>query len=68
MDINDITSTINGAIFEVMRVLGHGFLEKVYENALLVELEQRDLAAESQVPVNVSYKGEYVGEYMADIL
>ncbi|MCX5811361.1 MAG: GxxExxY protein [Proteobacteria bacterium] len=67
MDINEITYIINGAVFEVNRVLGPGFLEKVYENALLVELEQRGLAAESQVPIKVSYKGEPVGEYMADL-
>ena len=38
MEINDITYQINGAVFEVNRVLGFGFLEKVYENALLIEL------------------------------
>ena len=38
MDINELTYQINGAIFEVNRVLGAGFLEKVYENALLIEL------------------------------
>ncbi|MCD6138297.1 MAG: GxxExxY protein [Deltaproteobacteria bacterium] len=68
MDINDITYIINGAIFEVNRVLGPGFLEKVYENALLVELRKRGLMAESQVPIRVSYKGNVVGEYIADIL
>jgi len=39
MDINELTYQINGAIFEVNRVLGAGFLEKVYENALLIELD-----------------------------
>ena len=68
MDINDITYTINGAIFEVNRILGPGFLEKVYENALLLELRKRGLNAENQVPINVSYKGEIVGQYSADIL
>jgi len=68
MDINDITYIIKGAIFEVNRVLGPGFLEKVYENALLVELRKRGLMAESQVPIRVSYKGNVVGEYIADIL
>ena len=50
MEINEITYAINGAAFEVNRVLGPGFLEKVYENALLVELKRRGLTAESQVP------------------
>ena len=40
MDINELTYLINGAIFEVNRVLGAGFLEKVYENALLIELKE----------------------------
>jgi GxxExxY protein len=68
MDINDITYAINGAVFEVNKVLGPGFLEKVYENALLVELRERGVKAESQVPVNVTYKDASVGEYVADIL
>jgi len=68
MDLNEITYKINGAVFEVIRVLGAGFLEKVYENALLIELRKRGLKAESQVPLRVSYKGEVVGEYVVDIL
>jgi len=68
MDINELTYAINGAIFEVNRVLGGGFLEKVYERALLVELHNRGLAAEPQVPLVVKYKGVIVGEYCADIL
>ena len=68
MDIIDITYAINGAVFEVNRILGSGFLEKVYENALLVELKRRRLKAESQVPIRVLYKESVVGEYIADIL
>jgi len=68
MDINDITYAINGAVFEVNRILGPGFLEKVYERALLIELKKRGLKAESQVPIKVSYKEENVGEYFVDIL
>lgn len=68
MDINEITYAINGAVFEVNRILGPGFLEKVYENALVVELRKRGLKVESQVPVKVSYKGEVVGEYVGDIV
>jgi GxxExxY protein len=68
MDINEITFAINGAIFEVNRILGPGFLEKVYENALLIELRARGLKAEVQVPITVSYKENTVGEYFADIL
>ena len=68
MDINEITFGINGAVFEVNRILGPGFMEKVYENALLVELEHRGLKAKSQVPISVSYKGHLVGDYLADIV
>ena len=68
MDINDLTYLINGAIFEVNRELGAGFLEKVYENALLIELNEKGLKSENQVPVKVKYKGKDVGEYFADII
>jgi GxxExxY protein len=68
MEINDVTYAINGAVFEVNRVLGPGFLEKVYENALLVELIGRGLKAKSQVPIRISYKERIVGEYVADML
>ena len=63
MDLNDITYKINGAIFEVNRELGSGFLEKVYENALLAELKGMGLKAESKFPIIVEYKGKEVGEY-----
>lgn len=68
MNVNDITFAVNGAVYEVNRVLGAGFLEKVYENALLMELNRRGVKAQSQVPIKVSYKGDMVGEYFADIL
>ena len=68
MDINELTYLINGAIFEVSRVLGAGFLEKVYENALMIELVKRGLRAENQVPIKVKYKGVEVGDYYADIV
>jgi len=68
MDLNAITYKINGAVFEVNKVLGAGFLEKVYENALLIELHNSGLKAESQIPINVKYKGKVAGEYFADII
>lgn len=68
LDINDLTYKINGAIYEVNQELGFGLLEKVYENALLMELRNRGLKAESQKPITVRYKGEVVGEFFADIL
>ena len=48
--------------------MGCGFLEKVYENALLEELKEQGLSARSQVPIKVYYKKEVVGEYVADIV
>ena len=68
MDINDITYAIRGAIFEVNTVLGPGFLEKVYENSLLIELEKRGYKAKAQVPLKVQYKNVVVGEYFADLV
>ena len=68
MKINEITYQINGAVFEVNRVLGAGFLEKVYENALIIELHERGLKTDSQVPLKVHYKGKVVGEYVVDIM
>ena len=68
MELNVLTFKVNGAIFEVNKVLGSGFLEKVYENALLIELKNMGLSAKSQVPIKVDYKGEVVGDYFADIV
>ncbi len=68
MNTDDLTYKIRGAIFEVNSVLGHGFLEKIYENSLMVELKKKKVKAENQVPINVKYKGEVVGEYFADIV
>ena len=68
MKINDITYAINGAVFEVHKILGPGFLEKVYENSLVIELRKRGLKTETQVPIKVRYKDNIVGEYYADLL
>ena len=68
MDLNELTYLINGAIFEVSRILGPGFLEKVYENALLMELKARGIKAAAQYPIKVRYKDQIVGEYFADLL
>jgi len=68
MEINDITYAIRGAVFEVNKILGCGFLEKVYERALIYELRERGLKAESQLPLKVLYKDNLVGDYFADII
>ena len=68
MGLNELTYLINGAIFEVNRILGPGFLEKVYENALLMELKARGIEAVAQYPIKVKYKDQIVGEYFADLV
>ncbi len=68
MKVNEITYEIRGAIFEVNKVLGSGFLEKIYENALIIELKLRGLNVQSQVPLKVQYKDNSVGDYFADIV
>ena len=64
----EITHKIIGAAFNVYKELGYGFLEKVYENSLLIELRLKGLKAENQQPIRIFYKGETVGDYIADIL
>lgn len=53
---------------EVHNKLGYGFLEKVYENALMVLFQQEGIMAKQQTPITVYFEGEVVGEYFADIL
>ena len=66
--LNKLSEKIIGSAFEVSNVLGAGFLEKVYENALKVELGMSGLDVRQQAPLDVRYKDELVGEYFADIL
>ena len=64
----ELSYVIRGCVYEVFKHLGCGFLEKVYENALLKELQTQGLHAESQVPIKVCYKNTVVGEYVADLI
>ena len=64
----DLTRSIIGCAYDVINELGIGFLESVYENALLVALEQAGLAARSQQPIAVHFRGRPVGEFYADLL
>lgn len=64
----DITKKIIGAAMEVHRVLGFGFLEAVYGNALFKELTRCGLKCECQKPIDVYYKGEVVGHYVPDMI
>ncbi len=68
MKYEEITSLVIGAFYKVYNALGYGFLEKVYENALFIELGQSGLCCEKQKQIKVYYEGEEVGNYFADIL
>lgn len=67
LEREDITKAIIGAAFEVHNELGYGFLEKVYQNAMLVALKLRGITAESEKLIKVYFKEHIVGDYKADI-
>ncbi|MDK2982491.1 MAG: hypothetical protein PWQ55_2838 [Chloroflexota bacterium] len=67
-DLNAITRKVIGCAFLVSNQLGPGFLEKVYENALAVELAKCGLKHDQQVVLKVHYQGIVVGDYVADLL
>ncbi len=62
-----ITRSIIGAAYEVYRVLGYGFLEKVYQRAMQAELHRIGVHAEREFPICITYKGAVVGDYFADL-
>ena len=64
----DLTEKIIGAAFNVSNTLGAGFLEKVYENALVVELTRSSISVEQQKTYQVAYEGTVVGNYVADLV
>jgi GxxExxY protein len=66
--LNALAEAVVGAAFEVSNVLGPGFLEKIYERALLKELTLRGIPATPQVPHSVIYKSHPIGEYVADLI
>jgi len=63
-----ITEKIIKSYFKVYNTLGYGFLEKVYENAMAIELRKNVLEVKCQHPITVLYESEIVGEYFADII
>src|SRR4051794_33147692 len=63
----EITKEIIGAAFEVHKHLGYGYLEKVYQRAMQVDLLQRGLKAILEHPIQVRFKGVIVGDYSADL-
>jgi len=67
-EINEITERIIGCSYTVGNALGSGFLEKVYENALVHELRKAELRVQQQKELFVYYDGIVVGEYAADLI
>ena len=64
----DITEKIIEIFYKVYNKLGYGFLEKVYENAMMIEFKKEGIPAVPQSAIKVFYEGEVIGEYFADIL
>jgi GxxExxY protein len=64
----DIPEIVIGCAFKIHNSLGTGFLEKVYENALVIELQRAGVRVRQQVPITVYYREQAVGEYFADLL
>ena len=64
----DVTRRIIGCAFGVMNELGVGFLESVYERAMVIALEDVGVSVRRQVPITVSFRGQPVGEFLADLL
>lgn len=68
LEKDELTEKIIGCAYKVANELGSGFLEKVYENALAIELAESGLRAEQQVPIQVTYRGKKVGDFFGDLL
>jgi GxxExxY protein len=66
-EYNKLSEKIIGCAYTVANKLGYGFLEKVYENSLLIELRKEGITAEQQVPIKVYYGNISVGDYYMDI-
>lgn len=66
--LNALLEVVVGAAYEVSNHLGAGFLEKIYERALVKELALRGIPATPQVPYGVIYKGQPIGDYIADLV
>lgn len=68
MKYQEITDQIICCFYNVYNNLGYGFLEKNYENALLIELGDYNLSVASQPEINVSYRNQVIGRYYADLI
>jgi GxxExxY protein len=68
LKLDRITERIIGCVYTVSNILGSGFLEKIYENALTLELRKNGLKVKQQHGIKVRYDGVVVGEFAADLL
>jgi GxxExxY protein len=68
MEREDLTHRIIGCAYKVHKILGFGFLESVYQKALLIELKDAGLKVEAETPLKVHYRGEIIGSFYVDIL
>ena len=68
MKHQNLTEDIIKIFYKVYNALGYGFLEKIYENAMMNEFRKAGIPAEAQSPIEVTYEGEIVGEHAADII
>lgn len=68
MKHKELTESIIKIFYKVYNSLGYGFLEKIYENAMMIEFRKTGIFAESQSLIEVVYDGEIVGEHAADII
>ena len=64
----ELTRQIIGCAFEVINDLGSGFLESVYEKAMMIALSEKGISVESQKPIGVRFRGKPVGNFYADLL
>lgn len=68
MEIESLIKTIIQCAYNVRTHLAAGFLESVYQKALMIELKEKGIHADTEMPINVYYKNEIVGEFRADII
>ena len=68
MKYQNLTEDIIKIFYKVYNTLGYGFLERIYENSMMIEFRKAGIPAESQSPIEVIYEGQIVGEHAADII
>lgn len=66
--LNELTFAINGCAMDVLNVVGHGFHEKIYENAMAVAFENRGITFSQQTQFNIEYEGKNIGVFIPDLV